>query len=80
MESFVLVFIVLVAVMIAISTVVFGFVFFNVARFSGKVFSHVERELDRQASSQPAEEVKCAYCGSNVTSGEKCPNCGAPGA
>ena len=78
MDLFVIVFIAFVAVMIVISAVVFGFVFFNVARFSGRVFKHVERELDRQAAaSEPAKRVECEHCGS-IVSGEKCANCGAP--
>ena len=78
MDLFVIVFIALVAVMIVISAVVFGFVFFNVARFSGRVFTHVERELDRQAAaSEPAKRVECEHCRS-IVSGERCPNCGAP--
>ena len=78
MQAFVLVFIALVAVMIVISTVVFGFVFFNAARFSGRVFRHVEQELDRQAAAaEPENRVECEHCGS-IASGERCPNCGAP--
>ena len=42
MDLFVIVFIAFVAVMIVISAVVFGFVFFNVARFSGRVFRVVQ--------------------------------------
>ena len=59
------------------------------ARLSGRVFQHIEHELDRRArelsSNPPAEEQAappvtprtCAYCGSALDESDECPACGA---
>ncbi len=70
--------------------VVFVFVFvtiligaFQTAKMSGKVFQLVEKQLDEQLSRPPggspveAAKLQCAHCGTAVSPGEKCPNCGA---
>ena len=70
--------------------VMFVFVFatiligaFRTMSLSGKVFQIVERQLDEQlsrsqdGSSGEAAKLPCAHCGRPVSSGEKCPNCGA---
>ncbi len=79
MQTLVIVFIVIVGVMVVLSAVVFGVIFFTTARFTGKIFRHAQRELDRQAcASEPPQPVVCDHCGSRVTSAERCSNCGAP--
>lgn len=79
MEFMVTVFIAIVAIMVVVSTVVFGFVFFRAARFSGKVFNQVERELEHHAAaSEAARPVDCQYCGSRAETAPNCSNCGAP--
>ena len=60
MQSLVIVFIVIVGATVVLSSIVFGVIFFRTARFTGKVFRHAQRELDRQASaSEPLQPVVC---------------------
>ncbi len=59
--------------------VTIGFGFFRAARFSRKVFDHVENQLDRQMSAvESAQDAECEFCGTRTGGAESCPNCGAP--
>jgi rubrerythrin len=75
---FVIFFVVFIAIFI-LSSVTIGFGFFRAAKFSRKVFDHVENQLDRELSpAEPAEEMKCEFCGTRTVASDVCPNCGAP--
>ena len=57
----------------------------RMSRMVNKVFSLAEREMDRKLNDPSAEDAaaaqpllsRCAHCGSNVSAGAPCPNCGA---
>jgi hypothetical protein len=76
MRTFVILFIVVVAVMMVLSFIRFARMFSRTARYTDRFFDHAERELDRRASA--GERVVCEYCGQKVPSSDKCSNCGAP--
>ena len=58
---------------------------FQTTHMVNKVFSLAERELDRKLqetsnAEPPAAQphpVQCHHCGSKVSAGAQCPNCGA---
>ena len=79
MELVIVVFFVFVGIVMVGSMVVFGIVFFRAARFSGKVFDQVERELDQQVTvAEAVPPPVCQYCGSRDEISSSCSNCGAP--
>jgi rubrerythrin len=58
---------------------------FQTTRMVNKVFSLAEREIDRKLQETSNAEpraaqpqlVQCSHCGSQVSAGAQCPNCGA---
>ncbi len=69
-------------VIIAIAIIVFATTiigFFKVSRFAGKIFHHVENQLDRQLNDATGPQaVACNYCGAEMKATANCPKCGAP--
>ena len=44
----------------------------------GKIFSLASKEIERRAEeAAPPDKVPCGHCGTTVTAGQECPNCGA---
>ena len=79
MEFFIVIFFVVFIAIFILSFVTIGFGFFRAAKFSRKVFDHVENQLDQSWSqAEPVEEVQCEFCGTRTAGSDVCPNCGAP--
>ncbi len=56
-------------------------IFIFQAKIFGKVFRIAEKEIDRRNKElEGSAKIECEHCGTLVTPGEDCPNCGAAAA